>query len=271
MSPFWEGPRWTFSGRPTTLLDEREHVVERHARAPADVVGAARHAALAGGDGGGHRVLDEREVARLQPVAEHRQRRAGGRCREELAKRHVGALARAVHGEVAERGGRDAVVERVQVTQVLGGQLGHAVRRDRMRHLGLAHRNRGLVAVHRRARGVDELLNRTPDARFQQPLRGVDVVGGIHLEVAAPALADASLRCQMEDVGLVVQQSVKVGVLKAAFDEVEAWLAGVDRDVGLLHRTRVVVGEAVQARHRRAAREQLGRKVAANETGCACD
>ena len=114
------------------------------------------------------------------------------------------------------------MVDRVQVAQCSAASLVTPYGETGCGTWRLAHRNRGLVAVDRRARGVDELLDRAPDARFEQALRGVDVVGRIDLEVAAPALADASLRRQMEDVGLVVEQRVKVGVLEAAFDEVEA-------------------------------------------------
>ena len=62
------------SGWPASRSMISQHVVHRHARAAADVVGAARHAALAGRDRRRHGVGDEREVARLLAVAVERDR-----------------------------------------------------------------------------------------------------------------------------------------------------------------------------------------------------
>ena len=53
-----------------------------------------------------------------------------------------------------------------------------------------------------------------------------------------------------------VEQRVQVGVLEVPLDEAEARLSRDHREVGFLDRPRVVVGEAVEAGHRRALGEE---------------
>ncbi len=117
------------------------------------------------------------------------------------------------------------MVRVVQVAELFGGQLRDAVRGHRLGEGILSHRDADVVAVDRRARRIDEPVQRTADAGFEQPLRRVDVVVGVDPEVAAPALADAGLRREMEHVGLAREQRAEVGRLERPFDEVKARLA----------------------------------------------
>ena len=55
---------------------------------------------------------------------------------------HVGPLPRSVHGEIAQRDGRHAVVRVIEIAELLGGELRHAVGRDRLRQRVLPHRHR---------------------------------------------------------------------------------------------------------------------------------
>ena len=212
------------------------------------------HAPRAGRNRRRDRVAHEREVARLFSVAIQRDRLIGQRRTNETIERHVRTLPRAVHREIAHGRRRNPVIHDVQVTQLLGRQLGDAIRGDRLRKRIFPHRDADVVAVHRRTRRVNETLERAADARLEQPLRRVDVVVGVDAEVASPALAHARLRREMKHVRLALQQRRQIGVLDAALDEPEALPAGIDGEVALLDLARVVVGEAVEAcdlaRHR---------------------
>ena len=253
------------------LGNQVQHLVDRHARAAADVVGAPRNAARAGENRGRHGVPDEREVARLFAVPVHRDRRAVDGGFQETMKAHVRTLARAIHGEVAHRRGRHAVIDGVQVAQLLGGEFGHAVWRKRVRQRLLVHRDRRIVAVDRGARGVDELLDLPPDDRLQQDLRRVDVVGRVDLEVAPPALSHAGLRGQVKHVRHVVQQRIEIRVLNRRLHEPEPVVGRHGGEVRFLDRPRIVVREAVQSRDRGAAFEQRPGQVRADEPGDAGD
>ena len=76
MSPFCAGSRRTSSGLARDPADDLDHVVHRHARSAADVVGAPGHARVAGGDRRGHRIVDESEIPGLLAVAVQRDRLA---------------------------------------------------------------------------------------------------------------------------------------------------------------------------------------------------
>jgi hypothetical protein len=110
----------------------------------------------------------------------------------------------------------------IQHAELLGGELRHAVRRERLRQGVLTHRQRHVVAVDRRARGVDQTLDGAPDTRFEQDLGGLHVVDRIDAEIASPALTDAGLGRQVEDVGAIGEQRVELGLLDRRFDELEA-------------------------------------------------
>src|SRR4051794_40220388 len=85
------------------------HLEHRGLRAAGDVVDLARDANLPGGECRRDHVRNEGEVARLPPVAEHGQRLARGPRPDEAVERHVRALARSVHAEVAQRHGGESV------------------------------------------------------------------------------------------------------------------------------------------------------------------
>src|SRR6185369_15706859 len=157
----------------------------------------------------------------------------------------VRPLARSVHGEVAQRDRRQPEVLRVQPDQVLGGELADAVRRDRLRDAGLAHRKIVGVAVDRRGRRVDELAQRAAAAGLEQALRRVDVVVAVDPEVFAPARAHARLGGLVEDPVDAADQRAEVGIDEALLDEAKAGVLREARKVSLLELARVVIEEAV--------------------------
>src|SRR5262249_26360346 len=109
------------------------------------------------------------------------------------------------------------------------------------------------------------------DARLEQDLCRVDVVDRVDLEIGAPALANAGLRGQMKDVRDVLEQRRQIRVGDGALDESESLARCVLREVRLFDRTRVIVGEAVEAAPRGAPVEERRREVRADEAGGAGD
>src|SRR5205823_7211927 len=99
---------------------------------------------------------DEREVPRLRAVAVDGDPLARENRAAEAMERHVRALSRAVHREVAERRDRQAEVPAVEERQVLARELRDAVGRVGARQRGLARRVALGVAVDARRRGEDE-------------------------------------------------------------------------------------------------------------------
>ena len=128
-----------------------------------------------------------------------------------------------------------------------------------------------MIAVHGGARRVHEPLNRRVRARFEQHLRGLDVVGRVNREVASPALAHAGLGGEMKHMRSIGEQRREIGILNARLDEPEVLLADQPAQIAFLDRTRVIVGEAVDADHVRALGEQLSGERRSDEAGCACD
>ena len=191
-------------------------VVDRHAGAAADVIGNPERSLVARRHSCCDRVGHEREVARLLAVAVERDGVAPERGPNELVERHVRPLPRAVHREVPHRRRRDPMVRVVQVAQLLGRELRDAVRRHRLGERILPHGDADVVAVDRRARGVDEPVQRPADAGLEQPLRRVDVVVRVDPEVGSPALADAGLRREMKHMRLAVEQCREVSRLEAS-------------------------------------------------------
>ena len=157
-SPVSRSWRRTSSGRPRRRGEHLERPVQAHARAAADVVDAAGRVRRRRGRAGGRDdVGDEGEVARLAPVAEQPDRRAVQRRLAEPPERHVGPLPRSVDREVAQRDGRDAVLGVVEAAQLLGGELGHAVGRERLR----GARPRASAAPRRRRRPTTRTRRRS--------------------------------------------------------------------------------------------------------------
>ena len=197
-------------------------------------------------------VLHKGEVAGLLAVAKDGNRLAQQSCLKEFVKAHVGALPRAVDGEVAQRHCRHAVVREVQVAQLFRRELADPIRRHGLRQRVFAHRHRDIVAVHRRARRVHQPFERPADARLQQHLRGLDVVHGVDREIASPAFSDAGLRGQMKHVRAIGEKRRQIGVLNRRFDEAEARMAQQRREIPLLQCPRVVIGKTVDAEDIRA-------------------
>src|SRR5262249_31991576 len=102
-------------------------------------------------------VVDEGVVAPGRPVAEHRHGLAAVDESRELGDRQVGPVAGAEGGEEPQAGDGQSVqvVERVrqQLARLLRGRVRAYGQVDRV---GLAERGRWAVAVHARARSVDE-------------------------------------------------------------------------------------------------------------------
>ena len=112
---------------------------------------------------------------------------------------------------------------------------------------------------------------RPSDARFEQHLRGFDVVDRVGLKVAAPALAHAGLRREVEDVGDAVEELAEVGVLDARFHQPEVRERLQLRDVLVLERTRIVVRKTVEPHHVGAALGERATEGGADEPGRAGD
>ena len=108
-----------------------------------------------------HDVVDVGELADLRAVAVTRERGAVDRGLAQPVDRHVGPLPRTEHREVPQRDRVHAPVLGVQAAEVLGRELGHAVRAERLGQVGLDRRVARLVAVHRRRRRVDDARRRT--------------------------------------------------------------------------------------------------------------
>jgi len=132
---------------------------------------------------------------------------------------------------------------------VFGRQLADAVRRDGFGPRVFAHRHRRAVAVHRRARRIDDPLQTHLRAGLEQDLRGLDVVDRVDAKIAAPAFPHARLRGKMKDVRAIGEERGEIGLLDARFDQREARVAHERDEVAFLHRTRVVVREAIEADH----------------------
>ncbi len=141
---------------------------------------------------------------------------------EEALEPHVGPLSRPVHREIPQRHDGDAMIGPVQMAQVLRGQLGHAVRRQGLQIRVFTHGQGHVVAVHGRARRVHVFLDRQADHGFEEPLGGLDVVPGIDVEIASPALPDAGLCSQMEHMRDPGQKRLQVHGLQGRLDERES-------------------------------------------------
>lgn len=116
-----------------------------------------------------------------------------------------------------------------------------------------------------------EPLERAAGARFEQHLRGFDVVLRVGAKIATPALSDPSLSRQMKDVGGVFEDRRQVGALERGLDEPEPGTRLQSRQIRFLDRSGVIVGKAVDACYRGTAIEQRAGQVRSDEAGNACD
>jgi hypothetical protein len=109
----------------------------------------------------------------------------------------------------------------VELAEVLAGELGGAVGRERRRNHVLRRRERLGLAVDRRRRRVDEPRARRAPGRLEQVLRGQHVVAQVGVEALAPARPDAGLGRQVVDGLAVHHQVVEVAPAQVDRDEVE--------------------------------------------------
>ena len=243
-----------------------EDLPQGDARASTNIVDAPGHATDGGIGGRRGGIRHIREIAGLEAVAELDQGPAVEDGREKPVKAHVGALTRAVNGEVAQRYRRHAEVHVIQVAELLGREFRHAVRRHRLRQCGLDHRDHGVIAVHGRARRVDEAFDRPLRAGLEQPLRSVDVEAGVNTKLRAPAAAHPGLRGEMKHVGNAVERLREIELAQIAFDEFVSVAATHAFEVALLQRPRIEIRERVDGAHARAAFEQQLAEVGADES-----
>src|SRR5688572_12421413 len=149
---------------PQRALDLRHQIGERRRRRATEVVDPvlrALHAAIDRGDHPLHAVVDVRVIARRLAVSMETDRRAVEDALREQMDRHLGSLARSVHGEEAQRGEVRAEEMVVRVPEQLARLLGGGVRADRIVDaIVLVKGNLLARAVYRRARGEDERLHR---------------------------------------------------------------------------------------------------------------
>ena len=210
--------------------------------------GAGRDVGEQGLHGGLDDVVDEGEVAHLEAVAVDGQRPAVEERLDEPVRGHVGTLARAVHGEVAERHGGQAGAG-VGADQRLGGELRDAVGAGRA---GLARgpQRVGSGAVHRGARGVDEPVDAVGVGRLEQPLGGEDVPVDVPLEVRAPRVRDAGLAGEVGHHVDAVEHLVERGGEQVVRDQLEPRVRVRRLDVAALAIGVVERGEGVEPAHR---------------------
>ena len=144
-------------------LERGDHVREGRLLASTDVVDLGRGRGVGAAHGGVDGVGHEREVPRLRTVAEERERRVRDEGVADPAHGHVGTLARAVDGEVAQARDGEAPGA-VDAREVLAGALRDAVRRARQRGRRVLTAGVGLrVAVDRRRRGPARPARSTPN------------------------------------------------------------------------------------------------------------
>ncbi len=118
-----------------------QQLLHRHLGAAGYVEDRAQfEVGLGGGEGGGHHVVDEGEVAHRRAVAVEREPGAVEAGLEDPVDGHVGPLPGPVDGEVAQGDGGHAPVGGVEPAQVLAGQLSHAVGEVGRREVVLAGR-----------------------------------------------------------------------------------------------------------------------------------
>ena len=226
MSPFCAGSTVRPAAAPGDAPDHLEHVVDRDARAAANIVYAARRRPGSPPRSSALTASATKVKSRVcSPSPKTRDRLSENGRAQELVKAHVGTLPRAVDGEIAQRHGRHAVVGVIEVAELLGRQLRDAVRRDRLRQRVFAHRHRDACrrrptsSTHTRGARVDGFV-----ARLEQHLRRLDVVHGIDREIASPAFPHAGLRGEVKHVRAIGEQRGQIGVLNPRLDEPEARL-----------------------------------------------
>src|SRR5262249_42305324 len=135
-----------------------EHLIDRYARAPANIVYAAWDAPGGSGDRGADGVAHEGEIAGLFAVSVNGNRLTEERRPQKLIKAHVGPRPRPVDGKISYGDRRQAIIDVVEIAELLGCQLRHAVRRHGLRQRVFAHWHGHVVTVYRGARRIDQPL-----------------------------------------------------------------------------------------------------------------
>ena len=201
-------------------------------------------------------IVDEGEVPRLVAGPVHLQWPALVQSPQEQVEGHVRPLARPVDSEEAEGDRGHAMVLPVQAAELLSGELGDAVGRDRAAVGVLVHGQLVGVSVHRRRRGIDDPGHVSAAARLKDHLRGQHVVVAVDAEALPPARAYARLRREVEDAvgaGEDLVEAAAAGDLVAGhvhevvLDQGEASREARPCEVGFLERPRVVVLERIDA------------------------
>ena len=190
------------------------------------------------------------EVARLAAIAVNRDGLVRERGGDEAVERHVWPLPRSVDRDAPHRRRRDAMVGPIELTEMLGRQLGDAVRRQRPGQRILRHGDRHGVPIKRGAGRV-----RTSESDGRRTLRAV----------AATHPRCASCRCESRDPSSFARRPAPPGWntcvtpssngprdprdLDRSTRRTRTRLAAaLTARFRSLMRARVVVGEAVDAR-----------------------
>ena len=199
---------------------------------------------LRGEDGGLHAVRHIGVAAGLLAVAEHGEGAAGQQVLDQDVVGHVRALAGAVDREVAEHGDRHAKVGLKGAAQVLRGQLGDAVGRERLQRRVLALG--GLLAVHAGGGDVDELGGLGVAGRLQQAQRGIHVAGVIEGEVA-PAFHQARHGGEVEYGVAPFQQRTQLRGAQVGFHKPEGGPREQAGQIAVLELAGVIGDEGIHA------------------------
>ncbi len=245
-------------------LDEGQDLQHRDHLAATDVEGLAAGAVVHGGHRGRHAVVNEGVAPGLVPVAVDRDGLAPEHAVNELVIAHVRPLAGAVDAEVAQNGEGHVEAPGVGAHQVLGGQLGDAVRRHGRGGPALVARR--VPAVDRGRGDVDEMGAAPFPQGLQQPLRSQHVAAEVVVELR-PRAHQAAHGRQVEDHVGAVQNGRELVVAQVGRHEAKGVVLVGGGQVALLHGPRIVVREAVHALHFVAIRQQAIHEVAADEAG----
>ena len=200
---------------PADAFHQGQHRMERGSRSAGNVEDHALDSRrLRGAEVGLDNVADEGEVTALGAIPVDGELALLEHGLAELMEGHVGTVSRSVHGEVAQGNRRDAVIAPVQATEVLGGELGHAVGGHRLGKRAFRHGEVPGISVNRRGGGVHQTLQTGRlYGCLEQSLRGADVRRGVDLEAGAPAGPHTCLGGLVKDPVPTVEQRPEVDVV----------------------------------------------------------
>src|SRR4029453_18062079 len=107
-------------------------------------------------------------------------------------------------------------------------------------------------------------------ACLEQPLRGVYIQRRIGLKIVTPALPNTGLGSEVKDMRPSVEERREIGRPQGLLDEPKSRTADKPGEISLLHRSRVIVREAIDRDDVGAVRQQTFAQVRADEARASC-